>query len=387
MVKKTFGLFFIFILLILSACKEDPWVARVDGKALTLEEFENYYYANHMPIYDVSREEIDKLAKNPQEVQRNPYLNRQQFLEQFIRQQLVEKMIDEEGLLDDDKELEALLFLQRLSLVVARYSKLKFEGQLNITQQEIDTEYQENNELYAGKSTNQVEMMIKQKLQYVKYQQMAKEIIDELKTSRKIERNEDIIQKMTDMDTSNDPSDGVLFSIDGDFKVTVEDYNNFYYAQHKPLYDLSRSEIDTIAATEAAQKANPLINRKIFFDQLLQQKLLYDEAMEGEFNLKEDKDMEYFVKIQSTITKIGFYIKKKYSAQMKPTDAEYEEVYQQYKERFQGVPVKQVEAYLKPHILQQKLQMKGTELIDNAKQASVIEYNNKVLNRTEENTK
>lgn len=368
----------------LTACKSEPWVAKVDGEPLTLEEFENYYYANHMPIYDVSREEIDKLAKNPQEVQRNPYLNRQKFLEQFIRQQLVEKMIDEEKLLEGDQEYEALKFLQDLSLIVARYSKLKFEGKLNVTQDDIEKEYAANREYYASQPAAQVEKLIEQKLMHEKYQSLSEEIISDLKSKRKIERNEDVIQKMMDFNTANDPAEGVLFSIDNDFKMTVEDFNNFYYAQHKPLYSLNRDEINKIAQTEMAQRQNPLLNRKVFLEQFIQQKVLYDEAMNGEFNLKDDQSLEYFIKIQETIIKIGYYIKKKYSEELEPTNAEFDSVYQQYKDRFEGVPANQVEAYLKPRILQQKLQQKGAELIENAKEKSVIEYNNKVLNRVEE---
>ncbi|MFW5807440.1 MAG: hypothetical protein ACOC2H_09065 [Spirochaetota bacterium] len=379
MLRKITTLLLCVAALSFAGCKEEPWVAKVDGKPLTLQEFENYYYANHRPIYDASRDEIDSLAKDPKEVQRNPYLNRQKFLEQYIRQHLVEKMIDEEELLVGDKEYESLKYLQSLSLVVARYSKMKFTENLNVTPEEIEAEYQAHKDYYADQPANKVEKIIEQKVKYDKYQALSNDVIDSLKDKRRIKRNKEIIDAVVDDDPSNDPSEGVLFTIDEDFTLTVDDFLNFYYAQHKPVYGVDKDEIDTLAKNPQAVQQNPLLDKRVFLQQFIDQKLVYDEAMNGEFSLKDDKELEYFIKIQETITKIGYYIKKKYSDELEPTDEEIDQVYQQNKENFQGVPATQIEAYLKPRILQQKLQQKGAELIQNAKEESIIEYNNKTL--------
>lgn len=387
MLKRTSVCILLFILTLFASCKNEPWVAKVDGEAFTLEEFENYYYANHISVYNKSREEIDKLASDSKEVSRNPYLNRKKFLEQLIRYELVMKKIENEGLLKDDHEFESILFLSNLSIVVNKYASLKFKDKLQITDAEVEAEYAANKEQYKEMQANQVQNLIKQKLEYTKYRELSDQLLEDLKSQHKIDRNEDLIKKVTEAE-KNDPSlDDTLITIDGKEKFTVKDFYDYYYAQHKSIYDATNEDIDKIAINPAQLQQNPLLNKKTFLDQFISQKLVYNEALDGEFKLKDDVDLQYMMKMQEKVLTFGYYIKKKYSKDFEPTDAEIDTVYQQYKENFKGASAQQIEAYIRPQIMQAKSQQKMNELIETAQEESVIEYNNKVLNQKGEEEK
>ncbi len=50
-------------------------------------------------IYNLPKEEIDKLAQDPAQLERNPLLNKNNFLEQMIQQRLVYKKAIDDGIL------------------------------------------------------------------------------------------------------------------------------------------------------------------------------------------------------------------------------------------------------------------------------------------------
>lgn len=358
-----------------------PWVAKINGEKLSLEEFNNYYYANSIFVLKKdSREEIDALATKPEEVQKYPYLSKQKFLEQIIRQKLVSEAIDEEGYLKDDIDYDAFVYFQHLTIVVNRFSELKFEGKIDVTMEDIDKEFQSNRALYEQAPLDQAERYIRQKIQYEKLQALSEEVLSEIKGRHKIERDEELVKKAIEKDPAKRPTEGVLLTIDGEEALTVPFFNALYYVQHTSNYDLKNEEVDKLAQSEEYVKQNPMLDRKLFFEQLVQMILFYDEALNGEeFKMKEDKHLEYMLKTQEDIMKVGYYIRKKYRDELNPTDDEINKAYNQNKERFEGVPLDQAAMYIKQQILSQRLQAKGNEIVQNAKERSIIEYNMKAL--------
>jgi len=366
----------------------DVWVAQINGEKITLKEFNNYYYANHRSIYSTSNEEIDKLAEDAQAVQKNPYLKKQQFLEQLIRQILATKKIEQEAVLKGDHEFALISQIQRETLTVSYYAKKKFEGKLDISQDEVNTEFQANKDYYSQFQPLQIESIIKQNLQNKKFITYTEETIAELKQKNKTTKDDALITALKDTDVTKRPKEGTVLSIEGDQSLSVSDFELIYYAQMRSVYNISNAEIDQIAMDERAVKQNPLLDKVIFVDELLRQKLVYKEALASkEFDIKNDKDLEYVIKIQENIITVAQYIKKKYEKELEPTIEEIDQVYQANKERYQDIPATDIERYLRPMILQQKLQMKGYEFIQKAIEDSQIVYNNKALKAVESEKK
>ncbi|MDA3900892.1 MAG: hypothetical protein PF637_10275 [Spirochaetes bacterium] len=382
---------FVFTFLILLAALPliscgDPWVAKINGEKLTLEELNNFYYANHVLTYKKSsNEEVDELAANPEEVQKNPYLSKQKFLEQIIRQKLVSDMIDEEGILKDDREYEAFVYFQHLNLIVNRFSELKFENKIDVTMEDIDKEFQANRAMYEQAPLDQAEKYIRQKIQYEKLQALSDEVLSEIKGKHKIVRNAELLKGATSKDPAKRPSEGVLLTVDEKEKLTVPLFNALYYVQHTANYDLTNEEVENLATNEEYVAQNPMLDRKLFFEQLVQMILFHDEAFNGEeFKLKDDKNIIYMLKIQEDVMKVGYYIRKKFRDELNPTDDEINKVYNENKERFKGAPLDQAAQYIHQQILAQRLQQKGNEIVQNAKEQSVIEYNLKALSDAKE---
>lgn len=372
-------IFLAVALLFLSACG-DPWVAQINGEKITLKEFNKYYYANHRSIYSKSNEEIDKLAEDPQMVQQNPYLKKQQFLEQLIRQLISINKIEKEGFLKGDHEFKLITQIQRETLTVSYYAKKKFAGKLDITKEDIDREYQENKDYYAQFQPLQVESIIRQNLQGKKFISLTEDKIKELKQKNKTTKDDALIKALKDPDVTKRPKEGTVVSIEGDQSLSVSDFETIYYAQMRAVYNVDNAEIDRVAADERALSQNPLLDKDVFADELLRQKLVYKEALaDEEFDLKNDEDLEYVIKIQENIITVSQYIKKRYEKELEPTVEEIDAVYQANKDRYQSIPATEIERYLKPMILQQKLQMKGFDFIQKAIEDCQIVYNNKVL--------
>jgi hypothetical protein len=379
MFKKLSLLMFILTTALLASCNNDPWVAKIDGKPITLNEFEEYYYANHSMLYGKkTHEEIDKLAADPGALQQNPFLKRDNALKDLIRQKLMMKVIAEDKEFNKDPDFKALAELSRISIVVNKYSEKKFTGEIDVTPAEVQAEYEAHKDEYANAPANQVESYIKQKLQYQKVQDLNDKLVDDLKSSHKVVKNDEVLDAFAAGKEAKD-SETVL-TIDGKEKMTLGDYKVFYYAQNRLLYDKTNEELDKMSVDPAETARNPLLNKKEFFETLLTQKLLYKEAMEGDFKMKDDAEIQQILKMQDTVLAIDYYIKKKFKKELEPTDQEIEAVYQQYKQQFAGKPANEVYAYIKPRILQQKLQQKGTELVEKERENSSIEYNYKTLN-------
>ncbi len=369
----------LFMFLMFAGCGE-PWVAQINGEKITLKEFNNYYYANHRQVYSKTNEEIDKLAEDQKMLKQNPYLNKQQFLEQLIRQILSVKKINKEGLLKDDKEFELIKQVQRETLTVSYYAKKKFEGKLDVTQNDINQEYQANMDYYSQFQPLQVEAIIRQNLQGKKFMTLTEETIKELRQKYKTNKDEALVKALKDPDAGKRPKEGTVLSIDDKESISVADFEMLYYAQMRAVYNVDNEEIDRIATDERALSQNPLLDKDMFADELLRQKLVYIEALDSkEFDIKNDNDLEYVIKIQENIIMVSHYIKKKYGKELEPTIEEMDSVYQANKDRYKDIPATDIERYLRPMILSQKLQMKGFEFIQNEIEDSQIVYNNKVL--------
>jgi len=170
------------------------WIAKIDDETITDNELNAYYYAQMKSIYNLPKEEIDKLAQDPAQLERNPLLNKNNFLEQMIQQRLVYKKAIDDGTLKNE-ELQTLLDISKEGLVVQYYIREKFKNDISIAPQEVEMIYNQQRARFKGVPIDQAEMYIKQQLFQQKLNMKIKELVDTLRDEKKIEKNMDLLRK------------------------------------------------------------------------------------------------------------------------------------------------------------------------------------------------
>jgi hypothetical protein len=183
------------------SCKDTfsgEWVAKIDGETITLDELNTLYYAQHQHLLNISKEEIDRYAKDPDLVKRIPTLNKKFFLEELIKQRLIYNKAVKDGLLDQ-KEVKAVIQIAREGAVVQTYVKEKFKDDIKISNEEIEAFYlQERNKRYRGVPIDQAEKHIKQFLLSRKMQKKLMSLVESLRDESVIEKNEAVLKKVPD---------------------------------------------------------------------------------------------------------------------------------------------------------------------------------------------
>ena len=184
---------------LLISCKDTfsgEWVAKIDGETITLDELNTLYYAQHQHLLNVTKEDIDKYAKDPDLIKRIPTLNKQFFLEELIKQRLIYNKAVKDGLLDN-KEVKAVIQIAREGAVVQSYVKEKFKDDIKISDEEIEAFYtQERNKRYRGVPIDQAEKHIKQYLLSRKMQKKLMALVESLRDESVIEKNEAVLKKV-----------------------------------------------------------------------------------------------------------------------------------------------------------------------------------------------
>ncbi len=192
---------------ILISCKNTfsgEWVAKIDGETITLDELNTLYYAQHQHLLNISKEEIDKYAKDPDLIKRVPTLNKKFFLEELIKQRLIYNKAVEDGLLDQ-KEVKAVIQIAREGAVVQTYVKEKFKDDIKISSEEIEAFYlQERNKRYRGVPIDQAEKHIKQFLLSRKMQRKLMTLVESLRDESVIEKNEAVLKKVPSATENSD---------------------------------------------------------------------------------------------------------------------------------------------------------------------------------------
>ena len=199
---KKFSIFitvFIFAATMFSCGGDDSkWVAKIKGDEITLGELNALYYAQEKSMYgDVTNEQIDKFAANPEELAKNPTLDKKEFLENVIRQRLVYNEAIDNGLLKD-KEVKALLQMAQEAVVVGYYVKEKFKDKIEVTDDEIAKIYTRQKDKFRGAPVEQAEQYIRNQLQQQKLQLKLRDLVESLKEEGGIKRNTELLEKKSE---------------------------------------------------------------------------------------------------------------------------------------------------------------------------------------------
>ncbi len=175
------------------ACGKSEWVAKIDGKTVTLDQLNTYYYAQQKSLYNLPKEKIDELAADPAQVAKNPTLNKAEFLEQLVRQMLVyNKAMEDKAM--KDKELEALVQMAREAVVVGYYVREKFKNEIEPSPKEIEELYTKEKARFQGVPAEQAEMFIKQQIQQQKLQLKIRDLVESLRDEGKVQKNTKLLK-------------------------------------------------------------------------------------------------------------------------------------------------------------------------------------------------
>ncbi len=195
--KRIFiALIMVFVAASVFSCAKysGEWVAKLDKETVTIDELNTLYYAQQKSLYNLPKEKIDEMAADPAQLAKNPTLNKQEFLEQLIRQRLVYNKAKEEGILKD-KEVDALVEMAKEAVVVGYYVREKFKHDIEPTQKEVEDIYIQQKAKFQGVPVDQAEMFIKQQLQQQKLQIKIRDLVEKLRDEKGIRKNSELLEK------------------------------------------------------------------------------------------------------------------------------------------------------------------------------------------------
>ena len=377
MLKRTALFALIALFLGMSACSKSPWVAKIDGIKITIDELNKLYYAHNKTYYNFkTNEEVDKIAGDSVEKQKNPLLDKSFFLDEVIKQRIVYFKAEKEKVLSDE-EFKSLVQSIEESTTAQYMVKIKILDKIQVSDKEIEDIYNTEKAAFKGATLEQASNYIKQQLTQKKLSEETNKFVTDLKDKAAIEKNTEAITALSDPDISKHPKDGFLAKIDGK-EISVKEFSKVYYVQIKNMYNLdTNEEVDKIAADSQQISRNPFLNRGYFLEEMIKQKIVYNQAKADK--ITDDADLKGIIRIQVETLALGFYAKKKFAKDLEVTPKEIEEVYMREQARFKGVPITNAEEYIKQALKSEKFQKNVTKLISDLKDEAKIEKNLEVL--------
>lgn len=165
-----------------------------------------------------------------------------------------------------------------------------------------------------------------------------------------------------DQKSSSKSSGDVAIKIDDD-KITVSQFEDYYYTQNKLMLNMDRKKIDEMAKNPQAQN-HPTLNKAKFADYLISRKLLYNKAMNDESLNKEE--LQAIVELNKYNGVATYYLLEKLKDGISVTDKEIDEFYNQNRNLFKGVAINdQIIARIRQQIFMKKFEMASNQFILN----------------------
>ena len=191
----------IAVVVILSAsCSSGDWIVKIDGEAVSVQELDQLYYAHHKQVlqqmkFDVTNADVDRFASDPSTVQRLPTLNKEIFLSEIINQRLIYNKAVEAGVLKNP-DLKAMMKIAEDTAVVQYYIREKFKNEISVSDQEVESFYNENRANFKLEPIDQAEKKIRQFLSTQRLMKQMKKFVDDLKDIARIEKSPTIEKQL-----------------------------------------------------------------------------------------------------------------------------------------------------------------------------------------------
>ena len=169
------------------SCKKD-WAAKVDNETISMDEFNKFYYLQSKMMTNLeTNEEIDKLAENPAYAN-HPLLSKAGFLDHIIAQKLLYREAMDDKSIDKD-ELDTVIEMIKIQTVAQYYLGKKLKDKITVSDEEVNTVYNQNKAKFAGRTADEATAYIKQQIFAQKSRQETNKFIMELVGKSKVNKD------------------------------------------------------------------------------------------------------------------------------------------------------------------------------------------------------
>ncbi len=159
------------------------WIAKINGKVITVDEFEREFKV-HVYALPIVEEDKEKYKKE--------VANRKKFLTNLINEYLIYNAALKEGY-EKRSDIQDLIKAVSRRAVIQVYLSEKIEPLLkDIPDEQIEAIYNQNKKLFAGVDIDVARQQIKMQLLQKQYNDQLNELIDMLMGEAKVVRNTDI---------------------------------------------------------------------------------------------------------------------------------------------------------------------------------------------------
>ncbi len=149
-----------------------------------------------------------------------------------------------------------------------------------------------------------------------------------------------------------------------DEKISVNQFNNYYYMFAKMMLNMDKKDVDKAAANPEIENHPTLniLNKRKFMDFLVSRKLLYIKAFQDDSINRDDlKTIEELSKIQFVSS---YYLLQKLKDDIQVTDQEMSDFWNRNKDQLKGMPMnEEMEGRIRQQIFSEKLEMKSNQFI------------------------
>jgi hypothetical protein len=157
--------------------------------------------------------------------------------------------------------------------------------------------------------------------------------------------------------------DEVAVKIDNE-KITINQFNNYYYLFAKMMLNMDKKDVDKMAANPEIENHPTLnlLNKNKFMDFFVSRKLLYIKALQDDsINKDELNTVSELAKLQFVSS---YYLSQKLKDEIKVTDEDVNNFYARNKEKLKGVPMNEEAAnWMKQQVFMEKLEVKSNQFI------------------------
>jgi len=168
---------------VLADTVKNLWVAKVDEKTISLDEFEKEFDV-HVFSLPIVEEEKERYVREE--------VNKKNFLTNLINEYLIYQEALDDGY-EKRADIQDLLKAVERRAIIQVYLSEKIEPLLkDVSDEQIEAIYNQNKKLFAGVDIDVARQQIKMQLLQKQYNDRLNELVDALKGEAKVVRNNDI---------------------------------------------------------------------------------------------------------------------------------------------------------------------------------------------------
>ncbi|MBN1533900.1 MAG: hypothetical protein JXA20_14620 [Spirochaetes bacterium] len=168
-------------------CSKSGWAVKIDDHAISIDEFNNFYYTQNKMVLNLDKVDLDKLSQDPA-LENHPTINKKRFMDFIVSRVLLYDKAKNDDKIDQDK-LKAIIDLSVMNAAATYYLTEKFKDEIAVTDAEANMFYNENRDLFKGVPIDdQIVKRIKQQIFMQKLEKKSNDYIMELIAEAQVNR-------------------------------------------------------------------------------------------------------------------------------------------------------------------------------------------------------